>query len=187
MTPYYKQAISMFSKKHKKPILQILNDVLELEGVNKLKVEDFKPKLSYSNTKPKYGNAVSKDDKSKPKDDKSTPKVGEPKSKDLKPEQKDGKRPPPPTTMVFNSNVPKENQSDITNIINQLNTILRLSELGLYTPDEDIDGQPNTVIISSGEVDKDGNESRGDVEYIRIPPLIPDITMDDIKVFTRDT
>ena len=181
----------MFSKKHKKPVLQILNDVLELEGVNKLKVEDFKPKSKVVDSKSKDDKSKSNDDQSKSKDDKSKSKDGESKSKEDESQSngkhKSNKQTGPPTTMVFNSDVPKEKQLDLTNIINQLNTILRLSELGLYTPDGDIDGQPNTVIISSGEVDKDGNESRGDVEYIRIPPLIPDITMDDITVSTRDT
>ena len=55
---------------------------------------------------------------------------------------------------TFVGDIETNEQTDIKNIINQLNDILRLKELGLY---DDIQSEPNIVLIRTTNI-KDGEE-----------------------------
>jgi len=69
---------------------------------------------------------------------------------------------------TFVGDIETNEQTDIKNIINQLNDILRLKEIGLY---EDIQTEPNTVLIKTIN-SKDGETQISETpEKIFVAPL----------------
>ena len=74
---------------------------------------------------------------------------------------------------LFNGDIETNEQTDIKNIINQLNDILRLKEIGLY---EDIQTEPNTVLIKTINI-KDGETQISETpEKIVVAPLEEEIS-----------
>lgn len=74
---------------------------------------------------------------------------------------------------IFNGDIETNEQTDIKNIINQLNDILRLKEIGLY---EDIQTEPNTVLIKTINI-KDGETQISETpEKIFVAPLEEEIS-----------
>jgi len=139
---------SFFKQKTKKtkPVIQILNEILELEGVQKLS-------LSGSKMEPKAKTNVETKIEAETKAETKAETETE--------------------TFTFDDDISKGVQQDLIGIIKQMNTILRLPELGLYTQVDDVEGQLNTVVATSGEIDDEGNETRNDIQYIKVPPLVP--------------
>jgi len=74
---------------------------------------------------------------------------------------------------TFVGDIETNEQTDIKNIINQLNDILRLKEIGLY---EDIQTEPNTVLIKTIN-SKDGETQISETpEKIFVAPLEEEIS-----------
>ena len=74
---------------------------------------------------------------------------------------------------TFVGDIETNEQTDIKNIINQLNDILRLKEIGLY---EDIQTEPNTVLIKTINI-KDGETQISETpEKIFVAPLEEEIS-----------
>jgi len=74
---------------------------------------------------------------------------------------------------IFNGDIEANEHTDVKNIINQLNDILRLKEIGLF---EDIQTEPNTVLIKTINI-KDGETQISETpEKIFVAPLEEEIS-----------
>lgn len=80
------------------------------------------------------------------------------------------KRTPVVSNFRFNGTVNAAHQPIITNVVNNLNTILRLPEFGLFAEDE-IEGKTDSVILIEKIIDDDG-ERRNPPKEIHINPFI---------------
>ena len=79
---------------------------------------------------------------------------------------------PIPSNYNFDSSINTNDQETIRGLMTELNTILRLPELNLFSDKEQIEGEPGVVTIVDTTINEIDGSEKQEIEKIIVPPLI---------------
>ena len=79
---------------------------------------------------------------------------------------------PIPSNYNFDSSINTNDQETIRGLMTELNTVLRLPELNLFSDKEQIEGEPGVVTIVDTTINEIDGSEKQEIEKIIVPPLI---------------
>ena len=79
---------------------------------------------------------------------------------------------PIPSKFNFDSSINNTDQLVIKGVVTELNTILRLPELNLFSDKEQVEGEPGVVTIVDTTINEIDGSEKQEIEKIIVPPLI---------------
>ena len=79
---------------------------------------------------------------------------------------------PIPSNYSFDSSINTNEQDTIKGLMTELNTVLRLPELNLFSDKEQIEGEPGVVTIVDTTINEIDGSEKQEVEKIVVPPFI---------------
>ena len=79
---------------------------------------------------------------------------------------------PIPSNYNFDSSINTNDQDTIRGLMTELNTILRLPELNLFSDKEQVEGEPGVVTIVDTTINEIDGSEKQEIEKIIVPPLI---------------
>ena len=79
---------------------------------------------------------------------------------------------PIPSNYNFDSSINTNDQETIRGLMTELNTVLRLPDLNLFSDKEKIEGEPGVVTIVDTTINEIDGSEKQEIEKIVVPPLI---------------
>ena len=79
---------------------------------------------------------------------------------------------PIPSNYNFDSSINTNDQDTIRGLMTELNTVLRLPDLNLFSDKEQIEGEPGVVTIVDTTINEIDGSEKQEIEKIVVPPLI---------------
>ena len=79
---------------------------------------------------------------------------------------------PIPSNYNFDSSINTNDQETIRGLITELNTVLRLPELNLFSDKEQVEGEPGVVTIVDTTINEIDGSEKQEIEKIVVPPFI---------------